>query len=249
MTIQGVQDLEVPAHPLSEMQYVPFKANKIDAVAASDRLVNTIVGRHAAAATDWDYANLRADIAIWEGRFNKECFNGELPPAAISFESDDIRRLGSYLLCRDGLALNWRINLNTKHLATCSQADLLETLLHEQIHQWEHIHGRTKGGRYHTKAFRDKAAEIGIPTHWKGYSLGPTPGGRFLQLLEKYGVHLQVPTVAESRIAHKQPRSTISPWACSCTRVWVARQTALNAICENCGNRFARAESTISHSP
>ena len=231
------------ASALSELQLVPFKANTIELVADGDRSLNAAIGKHAAVAENWEYANLRADMSIWEVRFNIGLFNGELPPAAISFDSDDIRRLGWYLLRRDGLALNYRININAKHLASRSQVDVLETLLHEQIHEWEHIRGRVKGGWYHTKVFRDKAAEVGIPSDRHGHSLGPTPGGPFLQLLEKYGVHLQVPTASQSQVPPKQPRSTISPWACGCTRVWAARQTTLDAICEGCGKRFIRVES------
>jgi len=242
---EEAQMIDVPGHSLSELHPVPFKANTIDAVAKSDRSLNDAIGKHAAVAADWDYANLRADMTIWEGRSNEELFDGELPPAAISFDSDNVRRLGWYLLGRDGLALNYRINLNTKHLGTRSQVEVLETLVHEQIHEWEHIHGRTKGGRYHTKIFRDKAAQIGIPTHRNGYSLGPTAGGHFLRLLEKYGVHLHMPPTPVRSPSQASVRSTILPWACSCTRVWAARHTTLVAACGKCGEAFVRAVPSV----
>jgi len=136
------------------------KANTVSAPVESDRSLNEAIGQHAAVA-DWEYAQLHADILISEARFNREFFDGGLPPAAISFESDDVRRLGWYLLKPDGLALNFRININTKHLASGDQVDVLETLLHEMLHLWEHIGGRVKGGRYHTKKFRDKAEALG----------------------------------------------------------------------------------------
>jgi len=218
-----------------------IKANTVSAPVESDRLLNKAIGQHAAVAA-WEYAQPHADMLIWETRFNKEFFDGELPPAAISFESDDVRRLGWYLLKRDGLALNFRININTKHLAAGDQVDVLDTLLHEMTHQWEHVGGREKGGRYHTKKFRDKAEALGIPTDKYGHSLGPIPGGRFLALLEKYGVCLSMPPALPPSSRPPQPKSTISPWACSCTRVWVARQTSLNAICGNCNEQFIRVE-------
>ena len=217
------------------------KANTVSAPVESDRSLNEAIGQHAA-VTDWEYAQLHADMLISEARFNREFFDGELPPAAISFESDDVRRLGWYLLKPDGVALNFRININTKHLASGDQVDVLETLLHEMLHLWEHIGGRVKGGRYHTKKFRDKAEALGIPTDKHGHSLGPIPGGLFLALLEKYDVCLSTPPAFPPSSRSPQPKSTISPWACSCTRVWAAHQTTLNAACGNCNEQFIRVE-------
>ena len=225
---------------IDERALVPFKADVAPDAAAGDDSLNRVIGKHARLADDWQYADLHADIVIWEGRFNKEFFAGALPCAAISLDPDDIRTLGTYLLSRDGLALNYRININTKHLVDRDEGDVLRTLCHEQIHQWEHVAGRSRGGRYHTKAFRDKAAEIGIPVDRNGISLGPTPGGPFLRLLDRYGVHLRLPASPVSLPAQAQPRSTISPWTCSCTKVWVARRTELEALCGKCGERFVR---------
>jgi predicted SprT family Zn-dependent metalloprotease len=218
------------------------KGNIVSASVESDRSLNEAIGKHAT-MTDWEYANLHADILIWAARFNREFFDGELPPAAVSFQADNIRRMGWYLLKRDGLALNYRININTKHLASGDQVDTLDTLLHEMVHQWEHVGGRTKGGRYHTKKFREKAEALGIPTDKYGYSLGPIPGGRFLTLLERYGVHLSMPPAPPAPASPPRPKSTISPWACDCTRVWVAAQTTLMAMCGKCGGQFVRAGS------
>jgi predicted SprT family Zn-dependent metalloprotease len=161
--------------------------------------------------------------------------------AAISLDPDNIRTLGTYRLSRDGLALNYRINVNTKHLADRGDADVLETLCHEQVHEWEHIGGRTKGGQYHTRAFRDKAEQIGIPVDRNGVSVGPIIDSPFIHLLAEHGVDLHIPPTPAPRHPQAQPRSTISPWTCSCTRVWVARRTELEASCGKCGERFVRA--------
>ena len=240
-----------PASSISEAEpnELPSKANAANASVDSDRSLNEAIGKHAAAA-DWEYAQVHADLLVWAARFNKEFFAGQLPPAAVSLEADDIRRMGWYLLKRDGLALSYRINLNTKYLASGDQVEILDTLLHEIIHQWEHIGGHTGGGRYHTKKFRDKAEDLGIPTDRYGRSLGRVPGGRFLALLEKYGVHLSIPPIlaVPASSSPPKPKSTITPWACACTRVWVARQTELNAVCGKCNGRFARVGSGAAYS-
>jgi hypothetical protein len=222
------------------------KANA-EAVAgpSSDFVLNRAIDDHATLAHDWRFAPLHLELSIWANRNNNRFFGGALPPAAISLDEDNTRVLGTYRLSRDGLALNYRININTKHLLDREHSDILRTLCHEQIHQWEHINGKTSGGRYHTKAFRDKAEEIGIPTDRNGISLGITPEGPFARFLAEYDVHLHVPPAPIRTPAQAQARSTICPWACSCTRAWVARHTTLVATCGKCGRAFVRAEPSV----
>jgi len=222
---------------------VSSKADGSVAATPSDVTLNRAIGDHAGGARDWLYSDLHRDLSMWASRFNERFFGGALPPAAISLDSDNIRTLGTYRLSRDGLALNYRINVNTKHLTDRGDADVLETLCHEQVHEWEHVNGRTRGGRYHTKAFRKKAEDIGIPAGRNGCSIGPTADGPFARLLAEHGVSLHIPPAPVPQVPVARPRSTISPWVCSCTRVWVAAQTTLMATCGKCGGQFARAGS------
>jgi hypothetical protein len=225
----------------AETRAVSFKADIAGTTPTSDAALNQAIRDHAGGAEDWQYSCLYRELTSWATRFNQTFFDGALPPAAISLDRDNINSLGSYQFRRDGLALNYRININTKHLADQPHAEILDTLCHEQIHQWEHLSGRIKGGRYHSVAFRRKAETIGLRVDRFGRSLGLIADGPFARLLAAHNIQLHIPPTPVPQVLPKHPRSSISPWACSCTRVWVARHTTLVATCEKCGGSFVRA--------
>jgi hypothetical protein len=227
----------------AEQAVVTFKAES-----NSDADINRRVLEHGMASHEWRHRELYEQLVSWSHRFNTSFFDGRLPQAAISVDLGRASVLGTYRPSRDGLALRYRINLNERHLKR-PFADLLETLLHEMVHEWEEVAlGRQRGGRYHTVAFCDRAKELGIPVvRRNGQSLGIVPDGPFAQLLLRHGVPTQTTVLA----ATPEPpppvnsRSSIRPWTCGCTRVWAARGVSIRAVCQVCRNEFSPAYAAV----
>jgi hypothetical protein len=222
--------------------------NKSDAF--PDRLVNTELQLHAAGATDWAHAERAAELTAWFHRLNGHFFAGQLPPAPISFETESAANLGWYRLKRDGLALKHRINLNALYVGA-SLCQNIAVLLHEMLHLWEDaIHGRRVGGSYHTKRFRERAEELGIPTTENGEFLGIQDGSQLARFLAEHKVSLEPGLCGDgesSRDPRRGPRpvapgSRLQAWTCGCDmRVWASIGRELRARCHTCGQAFERA--------
>lgn len=150
-------------------QDVPFKSH-----AASDADVNSHLLVHGAATDTWSYQPLYEELVTWCARFNHAFFGGVLPPPAISLDRG--RALGTYTPWRDGLALKYRININSKHLRR-AKADVLRTLLHEMLHEWEEIElGRTRGGQLSLRRFLATRKGIGHPSQAPDWALAGRRG-------------------------------------------------------------------------
>jgi len=228
---------------------LPFKGREND----SDGRINNELADHAAQQEDWQLIELFEQLSPWVKRFNVEFFDGKLPPTALSIDYNRRNTLGTYRPGRDGLALQWRVNLNA-YYQDAPQAFLLSVLLHELIHQWECCQPSWKppksknGWKYHTASWREKAAELGISSrdNQKGVWQLPDPNGSFIVLLRLHDVDpaplWQLETTANT-VGDDDSTSTIRPWTCTygCTRVYVAIKTELNARCNRCGEVFIPA--------
>ena len=205
-----------------------------------DQLTNRQLEGHAL-STRWEHKDHLHEIYLWADRFNDQFFDGKLPAPAISIARARPSVLGSYTLNRDGLGLKYRININAIHLQR-GLPDVLTTLLHEMLHEWEEVeNGRKRGGPYHTTAFREKALELGIPTDARGRSLGIAADSPFARLLRVLNVEPQG-VVAEDLTKKPAPRNrpTLQKWSCGCTNLWSSRATDVRGLCERCGQRWSR---------
>jgi SprT-like family len=216
---------------------------------SDDDRINSALVAHAIQHREWPLLNLYWELEQWVNLFNTEFFNSDLQPTALSLDYGRRNTLGTYKFDRDGLALQWRININA-HYKNAPLAFLLSVLLHELVHQWEYrdqpLRERNRG-RYHSSTWRHKAADLGISTidNQKGIWQEPDPNGKFANLLRRHGVDpldlgAENPHVKGFAYAG-QPANSTKPWICSsgCTRVYVARKTILEATCNKCGKIFA----------
>ncbi|MDQ2642659.1 MAG: SprT-like domain-containing protein [Myxococcota bacterium] len=207
----------------------------------ADTLTNRGIEANAVSVS-WEHGALIRELYSWADRFNQAFFRGDLPPPVIAIQHARRRALGTYLPARDGYGLRFRIVLNTRYLSR-PWADVLRTLLHEIVHQWEDVeHGRRRGGPYHTKTFRDKALALGIPTDERGVSLDVLAEGAFIRLLREHAVPLNEIVLKPVATLKTSPRaSTLQKWTCACyTNIWTARGTNLQARCEDCGELCVR---------
>lgn len=207
--------------------------------APPDAKINRALFEHTTSAADWPMAHVVEDLYQWFGRLNDSFFRGELPLASISIDHGPRKTLGTYRPGRDGLALRYRINLNSRHIGRGAAARVA-TLAHEMIHQWEEItRGRGAGSRYHTCAFRRKAEEIGVPTDEVGHDLGLLPDGQLARLLRHHEIPLAedrsaAGKAAEGSSAVRRGKPTMVKWRCECTTIWASRSVVVEARCRRC---------------
>ena len=98
-----------------------------------------------------------AKLAEWHTRYNAEHFGGALATIPVRVSRRMRSRLGHYTAAADGrpgeIAISWR------HLRRHGWQEVLDTLLHEMVHQWQ---DETRHPIDHGRAFRAKAREVGI---------------------------------------------------------------------------------------
>lgn len=98
------------------------------------------------------------------GVLNAARFAGSLRPIAIRVSRRMRSRLGHY---SPGLRSQPEIAIAARHARRDRWESVLETLVHEMVHQWQHETGRAIG---HDAAFRHKCREVGIAASAKRHS-------------------------------------------------------------------------------
>lgn len=101
---------------------------------------------------------LAAELADWHRRFNEQYFGGHLRPAAIRASRRMRSRLGHYTAATPG-GEPAEIAISVAHLRKHGWDEVLHTLLHEMVHQWQDETGYTID---HGATFRAKARDVGI---------------------------------------------------------------------------------------
>lgn len=208
--------------------------------------INGALKDHATAAEDWGYHELAQLLHEWAERFDNE-FGLNIKTPAIQINRIYIRRLGSYQHGRNGFGLRHQVTFNTRYLER-PVADLLETLFHELLHEWQDLYGKPGKGNYHNREFREKACSYGLLIDQRGRSLGVEQGS-FTELLARYGVDTSVlPLPQKEPVPQDDPvmsqpssESKMKKWSCKCTNVRAAVE--LEARCLKCGALFQRANS------
>lgn len=121
--------------------------------------------------------------------------------------------------------------------------DTIGTVLHEQLHLDQALHGAPSPHNHHNAEFRNKARRFGLIVDYRGHQTYQ-PGGPFLELLRQHGIpwprSVTHPSAAGNQPPSSGGRSTLKKWACLCTNVWVG-VAELRAVCRACGNPFVRA--------
>ncbi len=109
--------------------------------------------------------------------FNNSLFEGKLRGCVLTFE-DRGQHFGYYcdngFIDREGSLRRDEICLNPRHfLANTGDLELLQTLVHEQVHQWQFQFGKPSLRTYHNREWADKMLSIGLVPSDTG-----RPGGR-----------------------------------------------------------------------
>ncbi len=127
--------------------------------------------------------------------FNERLFDGALRGCVLTFE-DRGQHFGYYreggFIGRDGERRD-EICLNPQFfLASTGDLELLQTLVHEQVHQWQQQFGTASRRTYHNREWANKMLSVGLIPSTTGKPGGgmvgqkmadyPQEGGRFLQI-------------------------------------------------------------------
>lgn len=210
-----------------------------------DEVTNATIRDHEIRTDEWAFSKLSRRLYLWFDRFNEEFFDGELQPAAISFQQRRINNLGHYVLGRNAFGMKWNINLNRLRAGHSLVMDLA-TLLHEMIHQYHEETGKVhSGGNYHNVRFRARAKLLGIPCNQNGVSSLDFQDP-FLSLLREYGVDVENKEdwcTGASVVSERGPGSKLKKWSCGCTNVRVAIND-FRAKCLKCRNEFELVENS-----
>jgi hypothetical protein len=204
-------------------------------IGQSSQQFNSVLRTHACSKKDWDLGELAAHFYGWAERFNAH-FSLNLTTPAIGIERISSRTLGTYRPKTNGFGIDDEVVINRRCLQR-PLADILRTLLHEMLHQWQYHHG-SSGKGHHNLEFRVKCSELGIPYVCDRGSLGIVPGNPFDQLLQAHGITDGTFLSPGEAACEKAPGSKLKKWSCGCTNVRCAVE--LNAQCERCGSAFIR---------
>ena len=101
---------------------------------------------------------LAEELAEWHHRYNERHFGGRLRPAVIRVSRRMRSRLGHYTAAIAG-GEPAEIAISLGHLRKHGWDEVLHTLLHEMVHQWQDEVGHTID---HGATFRAKARDVGI---------------------------------------------------------------------------------------
>ena len=108
--------------------------------------------------THADDVEIAEKLVAWHGRYNSRHFNGRLRHVPIRVSRRMKSRLGHYTASTAGGELA-EIAISRAHLRKHGWEEVLHTLLHEMVHQWQDESGHTID---HGRSFRAKAREVGI---------------------------------------------------------------------------------------
>ena len=115
---------------------------------------------------------LAEELAEWHHQLNQRHFGGRLRPATIRVSRRMRSRLGHYTAATPG-GEPAEIAISLAHLRKHGWDEVLHTLLHEMVHQWQDEAGHTID---HGATFRAKAREIGIAPLARRTLAARTPG-------------------------------------------------------------------------
>jgi hypothetical protein len=103
-------------------------------------------------------APLLERLRLAHASLNRDRFGGTLASIPIAISGRMKTRLGQYTPVQDGVE-QAEIAIGRRHLRRDPWTDVLHTLLHEMVHQWQDESGHPVD---HGVAFRRKAREVGV---------------------------------------------------------------------------------------
>lgn len=134
-----------------------------------------------------------AELQLAFDHFNKALFDSQLPSCLITLQREK-NTVGYFspgrFVSLDGQTTD-ELALNPIYFATVPLIETMQTIVHEQVHQFQHHFGDAGRGRYHNKEFADKMESIGLITSSTGRPGGARTGDRMADYAVEGGRFLQ----------------------------------------------------------
>jgi len=110
--------------------------------------------------------------------FNKTLFDGVLPNCLITLqrEKNTCGYFSSGRFANVNGDLTDEIAINPSFFAVTPIIEIMQTLVHEMVHLWQHHYGTPGRGRYHNKEWADKMEAIGLMPSSTGQPGGSKTG-------------------------------------------------------------------------
>lgn len=133
--------------------------------------------------------------------FNDQLFGNELPTCMLTFQRDKAV-MGYFASDRwtgGDNTLVHEIALNPSYFITHRPLELMQTLVHEMVHLWQHEYGKPSHRTYHNKEWADKMESIGLMPSSTGKPGGKRTGQKMSDYPLKNGAfYLQCVVFAQS---------------------------------------------------
>lgn len=192
----------------------------------------------------WEWQDLARLLYAYD-RLLRDWFALDLPPFVIRFGRLRLSRYGHFMPGCNEFAIAGEVAINVRYVGAVPFGELVGTLHHEQLHVWQHAHGRAGRGNYHNREYQRKAADSGLIVNSKGHTWYD-PHGRFVAFLREHGIDLPSLTPPAEVGQPSGGQSKLKKWTCGCTNVWAA-VAVVTAVCRRCGRDFARAGPRTPH--
>ena len=125
-----------------------------------------------------DDAAMISALQVEHAGYNAALFGAKLGRVKIRLSRRMKNRLGHYMVAGGGQPAE--IAMSLRHIERDSWDDVLHTLVHEMVHQWQDENGMALD---HGQAFREKAIEVGISAR----ATRPAGGGAQPRLAARAG--------------------------------------------------------------
>ncbi len=128
--------------------------------------------------------------------FNRELFDGRLPHVLLTLQrkANTCGYLSPNRFANREGAMAHELAMNPEWFAVTPLVEILQTLVHEMAHLWQHVSGTPARGRFHNREWAAKMESIGLMPSSTGQPGGkrtgdcmsdyPIEGGRFLQVVK-----------------------------------------------------------------
>ncbi len=204
--------------------------------------INNELRVHQRNISDWGHRDALESLHKLADKMILE-FKLQLPtPPALCV--DRLRRAyGHYRYGRNAFGLRDEIAIDESHLRNDPFWQVVGTLLHELLHQWQDKYGQPGRRNYHNKAFRDKALSLGLKVDERGYTKYLAEDTPFVLFLRK--VDLAPPVIPEPEVdCVAASKSKLKLYECVCIRPFKVRvaRSDFKARCEYCGQVFKRKD-------
>lgn len=124
--------------------------------------------------------------------FNRRLFGGQLPVCLITLQREK-RTCGYFSSQRfanlDGQTTD-EIAMNPAYFAVVPILEIMQTLVHEMTHLWQHHFGKPGRGRYHNEEWANKMESIGLMPSSTGQPGGKRTGDHMADYAIKGGLFL-----------------------------------------------------------